>query len=197
MALGLQRKGKANISDRELIDDYLSSGRLDSLGILYGRYINLVYGVCLRYFKNREESQDVVMDIFEKLISELGRHKVENFKSWLYVLTKNHCLMTLRSLKKDINKEINIEDHAYMFMENDFDLHPVDRSDINNNEILERCIEQLKKNQRDCIRLFYYENRCYREIAVLLEMDEKKVKSYLQNARRNLKICMEKNNEEE
>jgi len=197
MALGLQKKKNGNPSDRQLIDDYLSSGKLDSLGLLYGRYIDLVYGVCLKYFKNREKSKDAVMDIFEKLVTELERHKVENFRSWLYVLAKNYCLMELRSSKKEINKVINIEDHAYMFMENDFQMHPVDASDINNDEVLEKCIEQLKEAQKKCIRLFYYENKCYREIAGLLEMDERKVKSHLQNAKRNLKICMEKNYEEE
>jgi len=196
MALSLQKKRNEDLSDGQLIDDYLLSGKLDSLGILYGRYIDLVYGVCLKYFRNRELSQDAVMDIFEKLVTELGKHKVENFKSWLYVLTKNFCLMKLRHSKKDIDKVINIEEHAYLFMENDFRMHPVDKSDINNNEVLENCIEQLKEDQRNCIRLFYYENKCYREIAGLLKMDEKKVKSHLQNAKRNLKICMENNDEE-
>ncbi|MBN1387955.1 MAG: sigma-70 family RNA polymerase sigma factor [Bacteroidales bacterium] len=197
MALGLHRKKNEDRGDGKLIDDYLLSGKLDSLGILYGRYIDLVYGVCLKYFRNREQSQDAVMDIFEKLVTELGRHKVENFKSWLYVLTKNHCLMKLRSSKKDIDRVISIEDHGYLFMENDFQMHPVDKSDINNDEILEKCIEQLKADQRNCVRLFYYDNKCYREIAGLLKMDEQKVKSHLQNAKRNLKICMEKNYEEE
>jgi len=197
MALGLQGKKNENRSDGQLIDDYLSSGKLDAVGILYGRYMDLVYGVCLKYFKNKEQSQDAVMEIFEKLVTELGRHKVENFRSWLYVLTKNYCLMELRSSKKDINKVINIEDHEYLFMENDFEMHPVDKSDINNNEILEKCIEALKEDQRNCIRLFYYDNKCYREIADLMKMDEKKVKSHLQNAKRNLKICMEENYEEE
>ncbi len=197
MALGQQRNKMENRSDGQLIGDYLSSGKLDSLGILYGRYIDLVYGVCLKYFKNREKSKDAVMDIFEKLVTELERHEVENFRSWLYVLTKNYCLMELRSSKKEINKVINIEDHAYLFMENDFQMHPVDAGDINNDEVLEKCIEQLREAQKKCIRLFYYDNKCYREIAGLLEMDERKVKSHLQNAKRNLKICMEKNYEAE
>ncbi len=197
MALGLQKKKNENRSDGELINDYLSSGKLDSLGILYGRYIDLVYGVCLKYFKNRERSKDAVMEIFEKLVTELEKHKVENFRSWLYVLSKNYCLMELRSSKKDINKVVNIEDHQYLFMENGFQMHPVDKENINNDEILEKCIDQLKEDQRNCIRLFYYENRCYREIAGLLKMDEKKVKSHLQNAKRNLKICMEENYEKE
>ncbi|MEA1887582.1 MAG: sigma-70 family RNA polymerase sigma factor [Bacteroidota bacterium] len=197
MALSLQGKKKDNRSDKELIDDYLSSGKLDALGILYERYLELIYGVCLKYFKNREQSQDAVMEIFEKIVTELAKHRVENFKSWLFVLTKNHCLMELRSSKKDINKVINIEDHEYLFMENDFELHPVDRGNINNNEVLENCIDQLKRDQKNCIRLFYYENKCYREIAGILKIEEKKVKSHLQNAKRNLKNCMDENYEEE
>ncbi|MGM0528623.1 MAG: RNA polymerase sigma factor [Bacteroidota bacterium] len=197
MALGIHDKSKEDHSDRELIDDYMSTGKLDALGILYERYLDLVYGVCLKYFKNREQSQDAVMEIFEKIVSELLKHRVKNFKNWLYVLTRNHCLMELRSIKKDINKIINIEDHEYLFMENDFELHHVDRDNINNNEVLENCIDQLKNEQKNCIRLFYYGNKCYREIAGILKMEEKRVKSHLQNAKRNLKICMDENYEEE
>ncbi|HCC70207.1 MAG TPA: RNA polymerase subunit sigma-70 [Bacteroidales bacterium] len=197
MALSLKRENGDNRDDDELIRDYLSSGSNEILGILYGRYMELVYGVCLKYFRNTDRAQDAVMDIFEKLVTELPRHNISNFRSWLYVLTKNHCLMDIRASKKVAGRTVNIEDHEYLFMENGFEMHHVDKSDINNNEALENCIEQLKKDQRRCIRLFYYDNKCYREIAYLLKINEKKVKSHLQNAKRNLNICMEENYEEE
>ena len=197
MALGSKKKSLENKSDGELLQAYRLSGNLEILGVLYSRYMPLVYGLCLRYFKNREISRDAVMDIYEKLITELGRHKVNNFRSWLYVLTKNHCLMQLRRPVKDIGISLDMEENEYLFMENDPGLHPLDAGDDKNLKLLEYCIDKLKTEHRECIRLFYYDNKCYREIADVMNIEEKKVKSHLQNAKRKLKICMEGNNEKE
>jgi len=196
MALNLSRKNYDDQDDGALLSEYLSSGDLEILGALYSRYMELLYGLCLKYFKNRERSQDAVMELFEKLIIELQRHKVDNFRSWLYVMAKNYCLMELRS-KKNESLKISIDEHEYLFMENVDEMHPMDRGDYNKDKVLENCIKQLKKEQRECIRLFYYENQCYRDIAQIINSDEKKVKSYLQNAKRNLKICLDGNDERE
>ena len=183
-------KGKER-SDRELLDLYYESGDLDLLGVLYSRYMHLVYGVCLKYLANRDESQDAVMGIFEKLIHELDRHRVENFKSWLYTLTRNYCLMHIRKTNSEINRIREIYESGIQIMENDTDLHPIDREERTDEASLEECIEKLKAEQRECVRLFYYGNKCYREISDVMKIDEKKVKSHLQNAKRNLKICLE------
>ena len=62
---------------------------------------------------------------------------------------------------------------------------------------LENCIEKLKGEQKKCIQQFYFENKCYNEIARNLLLDEKKVKSHLQNAKRNLKLCLEEKHVEQ
>ncbi len=86
-------------TDEELLQLFDRNGSLDTLGVLYSRYMHLVYGVSLKYLGNREDAKDVVMQIFEKLIIDLPGQEVRNFKSWLYVLTKNYCLMQIRSNK--------------------------------------------------------------------------------------------------
>jgi RNA polymerase sigma-70 factor (ECF subfamily) len=180
-------------ADEELLLQFKNSGSLDSLGELYSRYMHLVYGVALKYFQDREEAKDAVMQIFEKLISDLPGHEVRNFKSWLYVLTKNHCLMHIRSRK---STEGRMEGYKIeqQFMESEPELHPLDKEEASLEEALKECIEQLKAEQKQCIQLFYYQKLCYQEIADKLKMNEKKVKSYLQNGKRNLKICLEKKN---
>ncbi len=60
-------------SDESFLKQYRLSGNLEVLGNLYSRYMHLVYGVCLKYLKNRDDAKDAVMQIFEKLISELRR----------------------------------------------------------------------------------------------------------------------------
>ncbi len=186
---------KKNVkSEEELLAEFRSSGDLELLGELYSGYMHLVYGVCLKYLKNRDSSMDAVMQIFEKLITEIPRHEVENFGSWLHVVTKNYCLMQLRSEKTQSEKLAGWINESSVFMENDPELHPIDEDSPDIDKALGDCIERLKEEQRRCIRLFYYENRCYNEIADMLKMEEKQVKSYLQNGKRNLKICLEEKN---
>jgi RNA polymerase sigma-70 factor (ECF subfamily) len=181
-------------SDEDLLRIFTSTGDLEVLGELYSRYMHLVYGVCLKYLKDKEESQDAVMQIFEKLIIEVRKQKIENFRSWLHVVTKNYCLMQLRSEKTKIEKYNKWINDPSVFMETEQVLHPIDRDEPDYDKVLTDCIERLKEEQKECIRQFYYENRCYNEIAVNMGIVEKKVKSHLQNAKRNLKLCLEEKN---
>jgi len=184
-----------NKTDEDLIRAFCSSGDLDVLGDLYSRYMHLVYGVCLKYLQNREEAKDAVMQIFEKLITDIPKQEIKTFRSWLHVVAKNYCLMQLRSEKSHVEKLEEWSADKQKFMEYADELHPIDRDETNREEALKECIEKLKEEQKLCIRLFYYEDKCYREIADELDINEKKVKSHLQNAKRNLKICLDNQNE--
>jgi RNA polymerase sigma-70 factor (ECF subfamily) len=191
------KKGKRSTkkSDEDLIAEFNSSGNLEVLGDLYHRYMHLVYGVCLKYFKDRDESMDAVMQIFEKLIVDVPKQNILNFRSWLHVVTKNYCLMQLRSQKSKDEKHNEWVNDNVIFMENDAGLHPLDEKKPDLEEALMDCVERLKNEQKECIKQFYFDNRCYNEIATNLGIDEKKVKSYLQNGKRNLKLCLEEKNE--
>ena len=184
--------GKSEASDFMLITEYRKTGSLEVLGELYSRYMHLVYGVCLKYLKDEEKSKDAVMQIFEQLISKLKVHEVSNFKSWLYTLARNHCLMDLRSSAK--HEFVHMEEN---FMEKDAFTH-LDMDDTRENKltVMERCMEKLPLEQRDTVSLFYLEQKCYKEVAEITGYDLNKVKSYIQNGKRNLKICIEKNSEE-
>jgi len=182
---------KKPLSDIELQNQYHSTGNLSFLGELYSRYMPLVYGVALKYLKNREDSKDAVMQIFEKLIADLPKNEIHNFKSWLYVITKNFCLIQLRASQIREKKITILQNEPENFMEIENVLHPIDNEECENNKALRDCIEKLRSEQKKCVELFYFENKSYREIAAFPGMDEKKVKSLIQNAKRNLKICLE------
>ncbi|PID92341.1 MAG: RNA polymerase subunit sigma-70 [Bacteroidetes bacterium] len=187
----LDIQGKNNTqSDEALLKDFRSSGDLDVLGALYARYMHLVLGVALKYLQDRAGAQDAVMEIFEKLITTLPGHEVKNFKSWLHVLTKNHCLMHLRAQKSKKFHTNSYKDEQ-AFVESEAEMHPLDTDAPGMEEALQACIEKLKQEQRTCIELFYYQKRSYDEIAMELFVDVKKVKSHLQNGKRNLKNCLE------
>lgn len=192
MALKVTWKKYQELPDDVLLDKFRETGDLEILGKLYERYMHLVYGVCMKYFENRDEARDGVMDIFEKLITDVPRHEIANFKSWLYVLAKNFCLMKIRSDKTESARKEKWQNEQELFMESGGEMHPVDEEEQSLNKSLLECIEELKELQQQCIRLFYMENRSYREICSTLGLDEKKVKSYIQNGKRNLKICIEK-----
>lgn len=178
--------------DAALLVQYKSTGSLEVLGVLYNRYMHLVYGVCLNYLKEEEASKDAVMQIFEELILKLKMHEVQNFKSWLHVLTRNHCLMVLRKSAK--NHTVSIED---TFVENTDFVH-LDIEDTKEKQltVMEKCMETLPQEQRISVDLFYLQEKCYKDVAEETGFDLLKVKSYIQNGKRNLKICIEKNSSE-
>jgi RNA polymerase sigma-70 factor (ECF subfamily) len=183
-----------SVSDSELIKKYKKTQDPAYVGTLYAPYMPLVYGVCLKYLKNRVLAQDAVMDLFEKLTVELLKHDTPlNFKTWLFVVTKNYCLMYLRKEGSD-NKAFKYM--ATEFMEHESFVHPLDeieKPDLDDR--LKACIEKLKEQQRQAIENFYFDKMCYKEIADKLKVDEKKVKSDIQNGKRNLILCMEEKHE--
>lgn len=178
--------------DAALVASYKSSGDLTVLGALYNKYMHLVFGVCLNYLKDEELSKDAVMQIFEELVVKLKIHEVQNFKSWLHVLTRNHCLMALR--KSSRHTSVSLEDS---FVENtDFVHLDVDDTKETQLTIMEKCMETLTNEQRVSVDLFYLQEKCYKEVADITGYDMQKVKSYIQNGKRNLKICIERNSSE-
>jgi RNA polymerase sigma-70 factor (ECF subfamily) len=191
MALKVSWKKYSEWTDEEFVERFKASGDLEQLGLLYERYMHLVYGVSLKYLESRDDAKDMVTSIFEKLITELPKHEIQQFKSWLYVLTKNQCLMKIRSDKSERRRKEAWENEEAVFMESVEEMHPIDEEEQSLNTILQECIKELKGQQQECIRLFYFENRSYREITALLGLEEKKVKSYIQNGKRNLKNCIE------
>ena len=188
-------KNNARIQEQDdaaLIARYKQSGDLEALGILYNKYMHLVFGVCLNYLKDEEQSKDAVMQIFEELVVKLKIHEVQNFKSWLHVLSRNHCLMALRKNSK--NTTVSLED---TFVENtDFVHLDIDDTKETKLTVMEKCMETLPEEQRVSVDLFYLQEKCYKEVADITGHDMLKVKSYIQNGKRNLKICIEKNSGE-
>lgn len=175
-------------TDHELVLSYRESGDLKVLGDLYQRYMELVYGVCLKYLKEPELAQDAVMQIFEELVSKLKKHEVENFRGWLHQVAKNHCLMQLRTPKNLKTVEL-----SPLLMQNEQDVHLNGVMDKEQNfQKLEKCIAALPEEQKLMIKLFYLDGKCYNEIVEITGKAWNHVRSSIQNGRRNLKLCMDR-----
>lgn len=180
-----------SFSDNELIIKYKKSGNNSLVGELYKRYSHLVYGVCLKYLKNEEESKDAVLQIFENLLTDLKKHDITNFKSWLHSVARNHCLMFLRKQQTQL-KRVNEYEATYQHEETfaaPFAVHEKEENEVILTK-LEQAMKGLKKEQRVCIQLFFLEEKCYNEVADITGYNIKKVKSYIQNGKRNLANIM-------
>ena len=185
-----RRKKYRLLTDEELVNIYKDEKSSLCIEILYERYGHLVMGVSLKYLKKEVDAEDLCMKIFEDLQFKLIHHSVLFFKSWLYMVVKNECFMILRKSKKETPVE---------FIEN-YDVYSEDELEkINNKEInfnlLEMSLENLKGDQKKCIQLFYLEEKSYNEISELLNLPLTKVKSSIQNGKRNIKIILEQNDE--
>lgn len=183
-------------TDAEFVAAYKATGDLELLGELYERYMDMVYAVCFKYLRDEEESKDAVMQLFEQLIADLHRHEIQNFKSWLHTVARNHCLMQLRSRESALQKVfVNDQDpdderlqerHLTVVTDDD---EPDLEYNLNQ---MNGCMATLPTEQRTCLDLFYLQQKSYVEVADQTGFSLKQVKSYLQNGRRNLKICMER-----
>ncbi len=174
------------VPDETLLFKYQECGDLQILADLYQQYMDVVYGVCLKYLRTPDDAKDAVINIYEELIIKVKKHQVEHFKAWLYQLAKNHCLMILRKKKTfpiEIDSElVQLKDESHLEEAMTKEAHLT---------IMQECINQLVSQQKIAIELFYFKEKCYKEIAETTKMDVNKVKSFIQNGRRNLKICMD------
>ncbi len=183
-------------TDDALINSYKNEQDSFFVGVLFERYTHLVFGVCMKYLHDKSRAKDAVMDIFEKLMEDLMMREIRNFKSWLYQVTKNHCLMILREASpKMVNIEDDIENKT-IFMESGHEKHHTNKDETEwRGDGLEQAIQQLKEEQKNCIELMYLQNKSYKEITDITGFPMKKVKSFIQNGKRNLKIILENRKE--
>jgi len=173
-------------SDNELLIQFVQTANQEFLGQLYSRYIPMVYGICLKYLQQTEDAEDAVMNIYEELFHKTRNYQVSNFKTWLYSLAKNHCLQVLRKEKNRDFEEIDLT----VMDSGEFE-HLIDvADDKEKEEALNYCLETLPEAQRQCVVQFFFDECSYAEIVETTGIALSKVKSYIQNGKRNLKNCI-------
>lgn len=191
----IRSKDKNALSDEELVLQYRQQGDKQAVGVLFNRYSHLVFGVCMKYLKDVDDSKDAVLQIFEKLYTDLLKHDVQKFSYWVHRVAQNFCLMQLRS-KQAAKNRADIYSRDEIAATTDFVTENTDQVYEKEKELvmLEEAIKTLNEEQRICIELFFLKEKCYNEITDLTGFDFKQVKSFIQNGKRNLRIYMEKNN---
>ncbi len=184
--LFFSKRDLKNISDSVLVESYRQTKNNVYMSEIFKRYHHLVYGICLKYLNNRDYAQDAVVQIFEKLITDLPNHEISNFSSWLHSVSRNHCLMTIRKHKQKQKNENGYKADMWLVSDEE-EMEDLRIKEIRLN-LLNEVIEELNPKQRECIKLFYLEEKCYKEIELITGYSLKKVKSYIQNGKRNLSL---------
>jgi len=182
-------KTYSHLSDKDLINIFLEKNDNDAFTELFERYNYLVLGLCLKYLKNKDDAQDSVIQIFSSLLIDLKKYKIDFFKSWLYVYSKNFCLMELRKKQSALKKELELIENVHLIMDYSNSEHLI----IKEKQItlLQTAINSLNSQQKTCIELFFIENKSYTEIEKITKYSANEVKSHIQNGKRNLKLKME------
>lgn len=176
-------------SDRELLDKFSNTGDMEYLAELFSRYAHLIFAVSLKYLKSKEDAEDMSIRLFEVLSVKIPNQDIINIGGWIHTVTRNECLMQIRSKSREKQRELIFAESV----ENDYpEHHNIETDNEESLRKLEDCINSLVKEQKKCIELFYMQEKCYKEIANLTGYELKKVKSYLQNGKRNLVNCMNK-----
>ena len=190
--------GSPDPTDEQLAADYRARGDQAVLGQLYARYLELLYGLCLQYLRDAGRAEDATMDIYEQLVTKLRKHEVDHFRPWVYRLARNHCLMLLRKTSSSLALASKSIGERHLAALDDVQLADISHpgTDVHQRETelnaLEACRERLSADQALCIRRFYLEGASYKELADSLGWTLNKVRSAIQNGRRNLKLCVER-----
>jgi RNA polymerase sigma factor (sigma-70 family) len=187
--LRIFHKNKENqLTDDALVSQFTETGNSQTLGLLYERYMPLIYGICLKYLKDPTAAEDAVMQIYEQVAKKLAESNVQQFKPWVCTVARNHCLMEIRKHKNHLIEPIETH-HLGDIAQVEWSIDSLDREAQLNQ--LERCLEQLIETQQTKVRMFYFEDRTYQEISQLTSTDLGMVRSHIQNGRRNLRNCMD------
>lgn len=175
----------SSLSDEEILKRYRKDGSKKWVGVLFNRYVHLVFGVCLKYLKDEHRADEATQSLFEKLIAKLRKHEINYFKGWLHAVVRNHCMMILRKSNHQTEEldEVHLQVHD--------DTEPAELKEVQLQK-LEAAITTLKTDQAKCIDMFYLREMSYRQIVDETSYSLKEVKSHIQNGKRNLKIALEK-----
>ena len=175
-----------NLTDEELLHNYQNDGDSQWLGYLLIRYTTLLFGVALKYLKDKDQAEDAVQQVFEKVLTHIPRQEIRNFKGWLYILMRNHCLQQLRDKSYTADEGTLAQLSA---TENDKEEVLLREYTL---QQMEEALALLNEEQKKTIVLFYLKKYSYEQIIATTGYTFMQVKSFIQNGKRNLKTILTK-----
>lgn len=180
-----------NRTDEDLIADFKQSGNKNVFADLFKNHVTGIYGTCLFYLHDKDEAKDAVMSIFEKVMAEIQKSDIKNFKGWLSFVVRNHCISLIRKKNTTLKNAKSYYDFEYSDANYETETKIESVTDESMFQYLQECLPKLKESQRKCIELFYLKNMSYQQICELTGYETNEVKSYIQNGKRKLKLLIE------
>lgn len=172
-------------ADLELVGKFRETKDMAVLGQLWSRNLPLMLSVCMKYLGNRDNAKDACNEIFLELNDKILRHEMKKFRPWLYVLVKNHCLQRVRRDQRMQVEDLDEKKIDQVHVEFPKFEH-LPHEGVSLELKLKSSMEKLNPSQRQCLELFYYQERSYRDIAAITGLEPGLVKSHIQNGKRNL-----------
>ncbi|PLW99029.1 MAG: RNA polymerase subunit sigma-70 [Marinilabiliales bacterium] len=171
------------LSDEQLVKDYLDQNSAESLSVLYKRYYKKVYYKCLSFAGNVSDAEDLAQDIMLKVLQNLYKfHGTSKFSTWLYAVAMNHCVETVRKKKKYSSFAIDNSFDIAESINEDIDFEEVDRRELS----IEFLLNNLPFVEREMLVLKYHNNYSIKQLQQKYQMGESAVKMRLSRARRRI-----------
>ncbi|MCL6217593.1 RNA polymerase sigma factor [Zunongwangia pacifica] len=179
------------IKKDQFIIDQILGGDKQLFSVLVDRYKKLVFTLCLRMLKNREEAEEVAQDSFVKIYKSLGKFKGESkFSTWVYRVTYNNCLDFLKARKRKF-KELSVDAYDGFEIE-DLDNALSDLEEKERKKAILACINMLNEDDAFLLTLHYYEDQSVKEIAEIMKLSVTNVKVKLYRSRKQLAIILKR-----
>ncbi len=180
--------------DISQIREFRSSGNKNALAEVYNKYIHLVYGLGLKYFQNRGKAQQLIIDVFKMLVDQAKNSDIANVRNWIYMCAKDLCFKQADEDSISTEQKNDWNNEKKILENNRLRINPID-SDLSTNYSLRNCVDNLYQPQKNCVKMFYFQSKSYREIAQKLDITENEVKQNISSAKQILKKCVDPSHE--
>lgn len=155
------------------------SGQQRAFTELIGRYQGMVYGLCLRMLRQREEAEDATQETFVRVCNNLHRWDPErSFEPWLLTIAGNRCRTRLAKRSRQplaTGLDYPVEDSSHQ----EFEARHLA-------EEIDRVLDLMKSDCKQAFLMFYKNRLSYNEIAQHLDVPLGTVKTWVHRARREL-----------
>lgn len=170
----------------EKIIEGCKAGNRKAQKILFEKLKSPMFGICMRYSKTKDEAEDVLMEAFMNIFSEVGSYRGDgSFEQWARRIVVNTAINNYRkNLKHYFHSDVDNIDETQIDMDENFQMS----EDLSAKDVI-KAMQELPEGYRIVFNLYVMEGYKHKEIADMLDITVGTSKSQLSKAR---KIIQEK-----
>lgn len=155
----------------------------------------MVYGLCFRFLRNQNESEDCTQEVFIELYRSINGFKGESsLKTWIYTIAVRKSTDRIRKQNraKRFGRMLELTGLITKGLEPEsYEMDPAAQSENEElSKILQEALQKIPENQRIAFTLQQIDNLSQKDIASILNVSEGAVESLLQRAKKNLKTYL-------